>query len=431
MRTELLAHALKLARLSAVGLAVIGPAAAQVSPWYVGGALSLTHDDNLLRLGETQNALPGQSRSDTLTSTSLTAGLDQPFGRQRVQASLALRDNRFARNDRYNNQSYSGSASLDWSTVNRISGQVGIGRSRALSTFNADVIGLLAQRNFETSEGFNASVSVGLVTAWSLELSAGHRRVRNSIDVASVQAQNLDQDNAAVGVAWRPGAALETTLAVREVRGRFPTFRRVAGSFEDDAFTQRGVDLGARWQASGSSLLDARIGTGQTQYLRGGDRDFDSISGSLGWNWRATGKLSLSTRLAREKGQDNYPTFVRVALGFFLVDAPAVQSDLRTIDTLRAQLDWAATAKTAVSSSVQLTRRDVASRTRTVFDGVLRGEAVGTDETTIMTLGARWAPYRWSLLGCDLRHETRRSSGNVTSGLKGTSLGCYAQATMR
>jgi hypothetical protein len=431
MRTEFLARALKLARLSAVGLAVVGPAAAQVSPWYVGGALSLTHDDNLLRLGETQTALPGQSRSDTVTSASLTAGLDQPFGRQRVQASLALRDNRFARNDRYNNQSYSGSASLDWSTVNRISGQVGIGRSRALSTFNADVIGLLAQRNFETSEGFNASVSVGLVTAWSLELSAGHRRVRNSIDVASVQAQNLDQDNAAVGVAWRPGAALETTLAVREVRGRFPTFRQVAGSFEDDAFTQRGVDFGARWQASGSSLLDARIGTGQTQYLRGGDRDFDSISGSLGWNWRATGKLSLSTRLAREKGQDNYPTFVRVALGFFLVDAPAVQSDLRTIDTLRTQLDWAATAKMAVSSSVQLTRRDVASRTRTVFDGVLRGEAVGTDETTIMTLGARWAPYRWSLLGCDLRHETRRASGNVTSGLKGTSLGCYAQVTMR
>jgi hypothetical protein len=431
MRTEFRARALKLARLSAVGLAIIGPAAAQVSPWYVSGALSLTHDDNLLRLGETQTALPGQSRSDTLTSTSLTAGLDQPFGRQRVQASLGLRDNRFARNDRYDNQSYSGSASLDWSTVNRISGQVGIGRSRALSTFNADVIGLLAQRNFETSEGLNASVSFGLVTAWSLELSAGHRRVRNSIDVASVQAQNLDQDNAAVGVAWRPGAALETTLAVREVRGRFPTFRQVAGSFEDDAFTQRGVDLGARWQVSGSSLIDARIGTGQTQYLRGGDRDFDSISGSLGWNWRATGKLSLNTRLAREKGQDNYPTFVRVPLGFFFVDAPAVQSDLRTIDTLRAQLDWAATAKMAVSSSVQLTRRDVASRTRTVFDGVLRGEAVGTDETTIMTLGARWAPYRWSLLGCDLRHETRRSSGNVTSGLKGTSLGCYAQATMR
>lgn len=431
MRTEFLAPALKLARLSALCMAAVGPAAAQVSPWYVSGALSLTHDDNLLRLGETQTTLPGQSRSDTITSTSITAGLDQPFGRQRVQASLALRDNRFANNDRYDNQSYSGGASLDWSTVHRISGQVGIGRSRALSTFNADVIGLLAQRNYETSEGFNASVSVGLVTAWSLELSAGHRRVRNSIDVASVQAQNLDQDNAAVGLAWRPGAALETTLAVREVRGRFPTFRQVAGSFEDDAFTQRGVDLGARWQASGSSLLDARIGTGQTQYLRGGDRDFDSISGSLGWNWRATGKLSLSTRLAREKGQDNYPTFVRVALGFFLVDAPAVQSDLRTIDTLRAQLDWATTAKMSVSSSVQLTRRDVSSRTRTVFDGVLRGDAVGTDETTIVTLGARWAPYRWSLLGCDLRHETRRATGNVTSGLKGTSLACYAQATMR
>jgi hypothetical protein len=427
MRTD---HRLQAVAFAAL-LALAGSASAQSSPWYLSGLLSLTQDDNLLRLGDGQEPLAGQSRSDTLSSTALIAGLDQPILRQRVQASLTLRDNRFARNDRYDNQSYSGNASLDWTTVERISGQLSVGSSRALSTFNTDVIGLLAQKNFVTTQGANASASVGVITEWSLEVSAGLRRVRNSLDLASVQAQNLDQQNAAVGLAWRPGPALETSLSVREVRGQFPTFRAVADGFEDDRFTQRGVDLGARWHPSGASLLDARFGTGQTQYLRGGDRDFDSISGSLGWTWRATGKLSLSTRLAREKGQDNYPTFVRVALGFFLVDAPAVQSDLRTIDTLRAQLDWATTAKLALSSSVQLTRRDVASRTRTVFDGVLRGEAVGTDETTIMTLGARWAPYRWSLLGCDLRHETRRASGNVTSGLKGTSLGCYAQATMR
>lgn len=424
-------HALWTAAVAAGLVCAAGTAGAQASPWYVSGLLSLTHDDNLLRLGENQTALPDQSRSDLLTSTALIAGLDQPFGRQRLQGNLTLRDNRFAKNDRYDNQSYSGGASLDWSTVNRISGQIGVGASRALSTFNADVIGLLAQKNFETSEGVNASVSVGLVTEWSLELSAGRKRVRNSIDVPSVQAQNLDQDNAALGIAWRPGAALETTLAVREVRGRFPTFRFVAGAFEDDAFTQRGVDLGVRWQAGGSNQFDIRIGTGETQYERGGDRDFDSVSGSLGWNWRVTGKLSLSTRLAREKGQDNYPTFVRVPFGFFFVDVPAVQSDLRQIDTLRTQVDWAATAKVALSSSVQLTRRDVASRTRSVFDGVLRGQALGIDDTTIMTLGARWSPYRWSLLGCDLRHETRRASGNVTTGLKGTSLGCYAQVTIR
>lgn len=428
MRTERLPQALALAAL----LALAGPAAAQSSPWYVSGLFTATHDDNLLRLGDNQQPLPGQSRSDTVTSTALIAGLDQLISRQRVQASLTLRDNRFDRNERYDNQSYSGGISLDWSTVNRISGQLSVGRSRALSTFNADVIGLLAQKNYETTEGVNASVSFGLVTEWSLELSGGVRRVRNSIDVASVQAQNLDQDNAAIGLAWRPGGSTETTLSLREVRGRFPTFRALSGGdFEDDRFTQRGVDLAVRWLPTGASQLEARIGTGETTYERGGDRDFDSINGSLGWIWRPTGKLTLNTRLAREKGQDNYPTFVRVPIGFFFFDVPAVQSDLRTIDTLRLQADWAATAKVAVSSSVQLTRRDVDSRTRSVFDGVLRRLAEGTDDTTIITLGGRWSPQRWSLFGCDLRHETRRATGNVTIGLQGLSLSCYAQATLR
>ena len=348
-----------------------------------------------------------------------------------MQAALTLRDNRFDRNDRFDNQSYSGNLSLDWSTVNRISGQLALGSSRALSTFNADVIGLLAQKNFVTTDGINASISVGLITQWSLEASVGRRQVRNSIDQASVQAQNLDQDDYAVGVAWRPGGSLETTLGLREVRGRFPTFRLVGDSFEEDAFTQRGVDLGLRWRPTGASQFEARLGTGQTQYEQGGDRDFDSINSALVWNWRPTGKLSLSTRLAREKGQDNYPTFVRVPVGFFFVSAPAVQSDLRTLDSLRTQLDWSATAKVAVSTSLQTTRRDVSSRTRTVFDGVLRGQSAGIDETTILTFGARWAPTLWALLGCDLRQEQRRADGNATSNLKGTSLGCYAQVTMR
>jgi hypothetical protein len=412
-------------------LALAGSAWAQSGPWYASGLLSLTHDDNLLRLGENQELPAGQSRSDTVSSTALTAGLDQPIGRQRLQASLTLRDNRFDRNDRYDNQSYSANASLDWATVRRVSGQLSLGSSRALSTFNTDVIGLLTQKNFVDTDGVNASVNVGVITEWSLEVSGGLRRVRNSLDQASVRAQNLDQENASLGLAWRPGPALETSLSVREVRGRFPTFLAVAGGFEDDRFTQRGVDLAARWQPSGASQLDARIGSGKTQYERGGDRDFDSISGSLGWNWRPTGKLFVSSRLSREKGQDNYPTFVRVPIGFFFVDLPAVQSELRTIDSVRAQLEWSATAKVGLSSSVQFTRRNVDSRTRSVFDDVLRRLAEGTDEATSVTLGARWSPYSWSLLGCDLRHESRRATGNFSSGLKGTSLGCYAQVTMR
>jgi hypothetical protein len=182
---------------------------------------------------------------------------------------------------------------------------------------------------------------------------------------------------------------------------------------------------------SGASRLEARIGSGQTRYERGGDRDFDSVIGSLNWTWRPTGKLTAYTGLSRERGQDNYPTFVRVRVGFFSADLPAVQANLRTTDTLRGQLNWAASANVVVSASLQYARRDVSVRTRTVFDDLLRSSADGIDQTTVTALGANWVATRWSQLGCDLRHEKRRANGNVTGGLKGTRLSCYAQATLR
>ena len=419
-------------RVVAAALALAGGSAlAQASPWLLSGELAVTSDDNVLRLADGQPPLAGQSRSDTVRTAAITGGLDQPLGRQRLQAKLTLRDIRFHRNDRYDNESYSGGVSLDWTTAYRLSGRLGATRARALSTFNAEGIGLLAQRNFETTEAVDASLRLGLVTALSLELTGSTRRSRNSLDQATVQAQNLDQDSATIGLAWRPGSAFDATLSARESRGRYPTFRSVNGSFEDDRFTQRGVELATSWVPSGASRLEARIGSGQTRYERGGDRDFDSVIGSLNWTWRPTGKLTAYTGLSRERGQDNYPTFVRVRVGFFSADLPAVQANLRTTDTLRGQLDWAASANVVVSASLQYARRDVSVRTRTVFDDLLRSSADGIDQTTVTALGANWVATRWSQLGCDLRHEKRRANGNVTGGLKGTRLSCYAQATLR
>jgi hypothetical protein len=418
------------ATAAALALAA-GTAGAQSSPWFVSGQVSHSSDDNLLRLADDQREPLGQSRSDTVNSLALIAGLDQAFGRQRLQSSLTLRDNKFDRNSRFDNQSYSGSLSLEWATAGRVSGELSASRARALSTFNADGIGVLTQRNDETTESLNAIVSVGLVTEWSLELGAGQRRVRNSLDLASVRARDLDQDNAVVGLAWRPSAALETTLSLRETRGRYPTFRVIEGEVIDDPFSQRGADLAVRWRPAGSSQFEARIGNSGTRFGRGGDRDFDGLSASLAWGWRASGKLGLNTRLSRERGQDNYPTAIRVPVGFFFIELPALQTDLRTSDTLRTQADWAATAKVAVTASLQFTRRDVDSRLATEFDPALGRQAQGVDDTTIAALGLRWQPNRWSLLGCDLRHEQRRADGRVTTGLEANSVNCYAQATIR
>jgi hypothetical protein len=154
-------------RLLCLTMALAAPAAwAQSSPWYVGGSVGVTHDSNLLRLGKPDPVPAGLSQSDTTTSVALIGGLDQPIGRQRLSGSFSLRDNRFDRNEKYNNQSYNLGGSLQWSSVYRLSGSLSAGVSRNLSTFNSDVQGVLDDRNYETTKAANAWRPASARGAW-------------------------------------------------------------------------------------------------------------------------------------------------------------------------------------------------------------------------------------------------------------------------
>jgi hypothetical protein len=411
----------------AAGLAA-APAAAQSSPYYVAGSLALTHDANLLRLAGDQTPGDGESRSDVVTSTALVGGINQGIGRQRVYGSLTLRDNRFQHNDKYNNQSYNGSLGLDWSTVERVSGTLALSAARALSTFNAEGVGLLPQKNLETTQAANAAVRIGVVTAYSVELGIGQRRVRNSLDDPRVKARDFNQDSVSIGLSWRPGGALSLSAALRDLKGEYPKFRSdTAGAFESDRFKQQQIELVSTWQPTGASGLDLRLNFGDTKYVDNDQRNFNSVNGSLGWLWQATGKLRLNTRYSRDKGQDAYPSSVP----FFFTRIPVTLFDSRTVDTWRLQAEFEATAKVALTSSVQVARRKLSRDTFTVVSPTSLGTSEGTDSTTLFTLGVRWAPWRTTLFGCDASSERRKASGQLSANLQGAALACYGQLTLQ
>ena len=164
MRTEPRSRAPALRVAAALLVLWAHAASAQQSPWSVGGSMLWSHDANLLRLADGQDPGPGDSRSDTVLSTAIVGGLNQNIGRQRVFGNLTLRDNRFEKNSKYNNQSYNGAVGLDWSTVNRVSGTLSFSAARNLSTFNAEGVGLLPEKNLESTQTLGATASVGLVT---------------------------------------------------------------------------------------------------------------------------------------------------------------------------------------------------------------------------------------------------------------------------
>jgi hypothetical protein len=397
-----------------------GGASAQSSPYFVSLSQSASHDSNLLRLGDGVSAPAGYSRSDNVLATSLTAGFDQGFGRQRGYGSIALRSTRFDANPVYDNESYSLAAGLDWSTIARISGTVNLGASRNLASFGLQELGLLGQRNFEDSRSADVALRVGIVTEWTAEATYGRREVSNTLDLPSVQSREFDSDAVSLGLRWRPAGATAIGLRWRGTTGRYPKFRRdAAGGFVEDRFRSDGTELNAELTPSGASRIALRIGSTRTRYDVNAARDFTGLTGSLEWSWRPTGKLAFVTSFSRTTGQDSTPTVIL----FF----PATSDYSRVSRTLRLRTDWNVSAKALLYADVSRYERGLV-RTFAVRSDTLEG-GTGEERGTSWALGARWLPWRWLALGCEFNDNRQTGSGALGVSISSGGASCFAQVT--
>lgn len=401
-----------------IALLLAAPCAlAQSSPWFVGAGLTVTKESNLLRLTGEQQPLPGTSKADTVSSSYLLAGLNQAIGRQTVQGNFVVRDNRYDKNGAFNNQSYNASVGLEWSTIERISGSLGAGTSRSLSTFNNEGVGQLDTKNLESVQSLNATVRVGLITDYGLELRLSRNETENSLDNVQVRTRDQVVDSASLGLRWAPSDLLSVALSGRQTNVLYPTFFVLSdNSTEEDRYNQQSLDLVATWRASGASTLDLRLNRSRTRYDRNASRNAPATTGSLGWNWRATGKLGVQARLTRDQ-QFWSSTFLRVF--------PTANDSTNT--TLGLQLEYAWSSKVALTSGLQYAERKIRARVLNQDAAPLQAQ----DQTTVFTFGARWAPTRSTLFGCDFNNNRRTASGLLTASLNGSSTSCYGQITLQ
>ena len=400
-------------------LALIGAGGAQaeVRPYYLGATATYTHDSNLLRLADGGVAPAGYFRADSAFSTALLAGFDQPFGRQHGYANLTVRDTRYRANTIYNNQGYTANAGLDWSTAERVSGNLVLSGNRALYAFNAGYgAGLLTKKNLQTTKTVNAGLNVGLVTEYSLVLSAGRRDVTNSLNEPATQALDFYQNNASIGVLWKPRGATSFGATYSETRGRYPRYQQVADGFNADRFTQPNFDLSAIVQPSGASNVELHLGYSQTRYDLNQPRNFSGATGKLVWSWQPSGKLQLNARMSRDVGQNVY------AVNDFGI--PATSDYSQVYNTVRLQADYSLTAKIALTASWSQVQRTIAQRTDSPFRAPT---SQGKDNSQVLALGTRWAPLRSVLVGCDYSQENRSASGDLTAPLHDNNVACYAQ----
>jgi hypothetical protein len=381
------------------------PASAQTGPYSLGASQRFSHYSNLFQ----STAGPV---ADTQSVTSLTVGLDQPFGRQRLTGSLSASLNRYQDNSQLNNESYALRAGWDWSTVNNISLSLRADASQSLGDFSPAGLPSITTRNLVTTQGFGATARQGVVTRLTTEASYSHRRTRNSNTLFG--SRDLNVDEGSLGVRYRLGGSTNVGAALRLTRGEYPSYTTFGGQTLAETYRNRNLDFSGDWQPSGASRLSGRVSLGQNTFGTDTVRDFSGITYNLGWAWQPSGRLSFNTSVTRESGDE--ATTLPVSNSNQVGNAVN-----RVRNGLSLSGSYALSAKIALNASASTSSGTVV----TPATG-----ASGRERSQRVALGVVWDPTRTIRTGCDLSRETRDASNLVTA-YDADVFGCFAQLTLR
>ena len=421
----------------AAALAAASAAHAAANPYTLSVAEAVTHYSNIFNTaGSTNNPIV----SDTSYSTSLSASVDQPFGRQRFFANGSVSLNRFASRNYLNNTGTALTVGLDWSSIERLEGNVLISTSRSLSEFNpGGVVDATDKRNIETNVDAIAKFRLGVVTRLSLEGSLAHQQA--SYTIQAYEPREFKQEREELGVSYRFSGLLTARTGVSLGQTRYPKFERIVDAnqtllgYNSDSSTRRDLYIAATWLPTGVSTITGRLNFGRTSYNRATERNFSGVTGSAGWDWTPLGKLSFSTNLSRDTGQDNISTLVTApsssSSATFLTDTN------RVTDSLRIGANYAATGKISGTAGISYSRREFVDTTQLVGGSVVQPAVNNRDHTTSLSLGVRWIPTRAIAVGCNVEHNSRSAvdvvSGSTSStapGFSANTIGCQASLTL-
>jgi hypothetical protein len=280
------------------------------------------------------------SRSDTVWTSTLQGGIDQPIGRQRVFGNASLHHTRFGHNRVYDNSGYRLSAGAEGSTVERISGSVGVTLQRNLAQFSNDEVGVLTRSNIERTQQVDSALRWGISARLAAEATLNWRRV--DFSAPEFASREFRQGGAYLGLRQTFSGALNASIGLRQSRGVYPNFRRLDDTvFEADRFQRRELELKVSLNPGGSSSVDARFGLGRTRYDTATSRDLSGPFGALDWSWRPTGRLRVQAFWSRSPSQDSYFTTTLFGRGTLSYDRVATSLQLRT--------DYGLTAKTSLT----------------------------------------------------------------------------------
>jgi exopolysaccharide biosynthesis operon protein EpsL len=258
----------------------------------------VTRDDNVFRLSKNvdpESAIGSTSAGDVYRTTSLGANLDAPVSRQRFQAGYTWSATHFNRFTDLDFNGHDAKALWLWQIGNDLSGQLGYTENLVLAPF--------AYTQRTTPDPLKSRVAflneAYLVTPrWRFQAGVSQFEQTNGDPV--LQPNDVRITSTDFGLSYVTPANTSIGFSERIEDGQFPNRQFVAGSTFDDSYRQFTRGIVADWTVTGVSHLGARASHLTRRYPNTPQSDFDGNTAVLEFDWKLTGKLSLTGIVRRD-----------------------------------------------------------------------------------------------------------------------------------
>jgi len=390
-------------------LLVTAAQAEENSPYYVGATGRVTRNSNVLSQSVAQ--------ADTIQSAGLQAGLDQSFGRQRLQFNLSANHNRFSRISTLNHTDYALAGQLNWETIENFSGVFNVGANQRR---NVDAGSAQTGLNLLRSKNIGLQVIRGELT--DLTFKGGLSASQNRYSAVAYQQNDLDQVAINGGVNFRPMGDVRLGMGLRHTSATYPNY--YTGK---DTVSRNDFDLTASARVTGASEFWSRLSLTRESHsavrVRG---DYSDWTGALAWTWRPTGKLKFKLDMNRDS---NVGATDLLASNLISLSG----NDSRISSKLGVTADWELTSMLSLNAGWSETWRTL-DNAYVLNQNSLISSNTAKDRTSIYSLGVRYVPVQNIELGCSVAvtdRSTSEAAASLTYPYKQNITGCYGSVQLR
>jgi len=258
------------------------------------------YDSNVFRLSDSvnpQTVLGTSQRSDTVGRLGVGVKGDVPIDRQRILFDAALDAYNYKRFGLLDNDSYRAGIAWLWQAGDEWSGDIGYRRTHYLAPLaflNAPI------KDMITTDRFFGSAGYQLTPRWRVRGAADWIQYANS----NPTQQTLDNTTSSgtAGLDYVTPASNSVGGQVKYSHGSYPNPQFVVGPnvFVSNTYDEIEASGVVHWVATGVSTLDARLGYTSRRYEQVSQRNFDGVTGRLGWDWTPAGKTLINLAVWRQ-----------------------------------------------------------------------------------------------------------------------------------